>query len=184
MEIKINKSNDINIILGSTPARREFQYPRYLVATSPHERIIKRFREVRRGVEISEDDVIKHTFLIFSNINTKMLFQDTLEFSTPKISANLTVENSIMSPMNDKKNHVTSTPNTDRILRYKSLCNNSNLIKSASTSDIPIAGVAQLDSTVMSESELSKVYLRLEQFKCLAKHSKFDWIIFFHPLSH
>ena len=83
--------------------------------------------------------------------------QDTSEFSTPRSTVNSTVENSIMSPMTDKKNHVTSTPNTHRTLRYKSLCNNSNLIKSASTSDIAIAGVTQLDSTVKSESEIMKV---------------------------
>ncbi|CAL1688462.1 unnamed protein product [Lasius platythorax] len=31
---------------GLTPARKEYHYPRRLVATSPHERIIQRFREI------------------------------------------------------------------------------------------------------------------------------------------
>ena len=33
-------------LTGATPERREFQYPRQLVVTSPHERILARFREL------------------------------------------------------------------------------------------------------------------------------------------
>lgn len=42
---------------GSTPAKREFLYPRNLVTTSPHERIVRRFREMREQMEESEDEV-------------------------------------------------------------------------------------------------------------------------------
>lgn len=42
---------------GLTPAKREFQYPRKLVTTSPHERIIKRFRQTRKDTEESDDEV-------------------------------------------------------------------------------------------------------------------------------
>ncbi|XP_012145367.1 kinesin-like protein Klp61F isoform X2 [Megachile rotundata] len=41
---------------GTTPARREFSYPRQFVATSPHERILQRFRQVKKVIETSEDD--------------------------------------------------------------------------------------------------------------------------------
>lgn len=43
--------------LGLTPARKEFQYPRNLTATSPHERILQRFREIRKNINTSESDV-------------------------------------------------------------------------------------------------------------------------------
>ncbi|XP_076299090.1 kinesin-like protein Klp61F [Lasioglossum baleicum] len=41
---------------GTTPARKQFSYPRQFTVTSPHERILQRFRETRRLVETSEDD--------------------------------------------------------------------------------------------------------------------------------
>ncbi|XP_011138995.1 kinesin-like protein Klp61F isoform X2 [Harpegnathos saltator] len=41
---------------GLTPARKEYQYPRHIVATSPHERIIQRFREARSYVNASDDE--------------------------------------------------------------------------------------------------------------------------------
>jgi hypothetical protein len=41
----------INIcVTGNTPIRREFSYPRVLVATSPHEQILARFRELNGGM--------------------------------------------------------------------------------------------------------------------------------------
>ena len=41
-------SNVSYCIVGTTPCRKEFSYPRHLAATSPHEKIIKRFREFRK----------------------------------------------------------------------------------------------------------------------------------------
>lgn len=38
------------IIVGSTPVRKEHHYPRQLAATSPHERIIQRFRAAMNEV--------------------------------------------------------------------------------------------------------------------------------------
>ncbi|XP_076678863.1 kinesin-like protein Klp61F [Andrena cerasifolii] len=42
---------------GTTPARKEFSYPREFTVTSPHERILQRFREVRQLVETAEVEV-------------------------------------------------------------------------------------------------------------------------------
>lgn len=39
-----------DIPTGNTPVRREFSYPRVLAATSPHERILARFRELNSGM--------------------------------------------------------------------------------------------------------------------------------------
>ncbi|XP_012540169.1 kinesin-like protein Klp61F [Monomorium pharaonis] len=41
---------------GLTPARKEYQYPKHLVATSPHERILQRFREMRNYLEDSDNE--------------------------------------------------------------------------------------------------------------------------------
>ncbi|XP_067210795.1 kinesin-like protein Klp61F [Linepithema humile] len=41
---------------GLTPARKDYHYPRQLVATSPHERIIQRFRETRNHLDKSDDE--------------------------------------------------------------------------------------------------------------------------------
>ncbi|XP_018317683.1 kinesin-like protein Klp61F [Mycetomoellerius zeteki] len=49
---------------GLTPARKEYQYPRHLIATSPHERIIQRFRETRNYLECSDDE---ETILVNNN---------------------------------------------------------------------------------------------------------------------
>ncbi|KAL6443151.1 hypothetical protein ACFW04_002832 [Cataglyphis niger] len=49
---------------GLTPARKEYHYPRRLVATSPHERIIQRFREIRNYRENSDDE---ETMLVNNN---------------------------------------------------------------------------------------------------------------------
>ncbi|XP_011875428.1 PREDICTED: bipolar kinesin KRP-130 [Vollenhovia emeryi] len=50
---------------GSTPARKEYRYPRYLAETSPHERIIQRFRETRNYlVDISDNE---ETVLVNNN---------------------------------------------------------------------------------------------------------------------
>lgn len=66
---------------------------------------------------------------------------------------------SLTSPIITKTNHVTSTPYSDSKLRIPVLRNNSySLIKSASTSDLPLATKAQLDSSTMSESEVVKVF--------------------------
>ena len=41
----------------ATPGRKEFSYPREFTVTSPHERILQRFREVRQLVKTAEDEV-------------------------------------------------------------------------------------------------------------------------------
>ncbi|KAH0953690.1 hypothetical protein HN011_005552 [Eciton burchellii] len=41
---------------GSTPARKEYEYPKNLIATSPHERIIQRFRQARNYLDNSDDE--------------------------------------------------------------------------------------------------------------------------------
>lgn len=61
---QINKKKGIfasNLIceffLGLTPARKNFSYPRQFKVTSPHEQILKKFRESRKFLETTDDDV-------------------------------------------------------------------------------------------------------------------------------
>ena len=42
---------------GTTPVRKDFHYPKQLTTTSPHERIIQRFKEARRNFEEFIDEV-------------------------------------------------------------------------------------------------------------------------------
>ncbi|XP_054007710.1 kinesin-like protein Klp61F isoform X1 [Hylaeus anthracinus] len=57
---EINKFFDVEIQhyvpTGTTPAKKEFSYPRQFTITSPHERILQRFRETRKLVESAEND--------------------------------------------------------------------------------------------------------------------------------
>jgi hypothetical protein len=46
----INKCFTNICVTGNTPIRREFSYPRVLAATSPHERILTKFRELNGGL--------------------------------------------------------------------------------------------------------------------------------------
>ncbi|XP_045504127.1 kinesin-like protein Klp61F [Colias croceus] len=46
---------------GQTPARRQYNFPRNLAATSPHERIIARFRAMREQNEDSASDITDKT---------------------------------------------------------------------------------------------------------------------------
>ncbi|EFN72909.1 Bipolar kinesin KRP-130 [Camponotus floridanus] len=59
---------------GLTPAKKEYHYPRCLAATSPHERIIQRFREIRNYRENSDDE---ETMLINNNSPKKQLQMQT-----------------------------------------------------------------------------------------------------------
>lgn len=58
-------------VTGNTPQRRDFSYPRVLVATSPHERILARFRETNGAAlpdlsipEVSLNNTVKQWILI------------------------------------------------------------------------------------------------------------------------
>jgi hypothetical protein len=52
-------------VTGNTPQRRDFSYPRVLAATSPHERILARFRE-------ANDAVIPHFPITEVSLNNTM----------------------------------------------------------------------------------------------------------------
>ncbi|KAF0302525.1 Kinesin-like protein KIF11 [Amphibalanus amphitrite] len=51
VQILLLESLERDVSTGNTPQRREFTYPRYLAATSPHERILQRYRTARAAQE-------------------------------------------------------------------------------------------------------------------------------------
>lgn len=72
--------------------------------------------------------------------------------------SNCRSSNSFNSSTPTKNKRVTSTPNSVTKLKVPVInYNNYSMIKSASTSDIPLATKVALDSTTMSESEVLKV---------------------------
>ncbi|XP_014205799.1 kinesin-like protein Klp61F isoform X2 [Copidosoma floridanum] len=78
-----------DIPTGSTPLRRDYSYPRHLVATSPHERIIQRFRQFRKNIESSEDEG-----------------ENTMVEMTSSSDANSSDSNSLSSPTPIKNDHI------------------------------------------------------------------------------
>ncbi|CAL7948925.1 unnamed protein product [Xylocopa violacea] len=51
-----NEDLQHDIPTGSTPARREFSYPRQFTVTSPHDRLLQRFRKTRKLIEATTED--------------------------------------------------------------------------------------------------------------------------------
>jgi len=49
-------------VAGQTPQRRDFTYPRFLASTSPHERIVERFRQERSNQsDDSDSDAVEES---------------------------------------------------------------------------------------------------------------------------
>ncbi|KAJ8674290.1 hypothetical protein QAD02_005552 [Eretmocerus hayati] len=70
-----NMKRDIST--GDTPCRREFNFPRVLVTTSPHERIVKRFRENRKKSDSSNteygDSAVDVSFIAVNSVGASPL---------------------------------------------------------------------------------------------------------------
>ncbi|XP_012285273.1 kinesin-like protein Klp61F [Orussus abietinus] len=127
---------------GNTPARKDFHYPRKLVATSPHERIIQRFRETRETVEMSEmeDETLPNA-------------DDTLKPDTPSMEINTLDHSTFPTGMTIMRS--TSTPSN--VVQKKLLGDDDNrndrLIRSASASDISVLSSPMCDHILHSESD-------------------------------
>ncbi|XP_011311260.1 bipolar kinesin KRP-130 [Fopius arisanus] len=69
---------------GTTPAKRDFNYPKQLVMTSPHERIIQRFREMK-CLEDSHEDTLRaqDETLKCSPVTCQESNESFASFSTP-----------------------------------------------------------------------------------------------------
>ncbi|XP_035742854.1 kinesin-like protein Klp61F [Vespa mandarinia] len=121
-----------DVATGLTPARKEFQYPRHLTATSPHERILQRFREIRKNINTSESD--EDTILNQSSENETIISSPLFENTV--ISASTPIFN-INGELPDKSNTV----------KY-------NIVRAASASDISLIPRPTLETSIQSEPDL------------------------------
>lgn len=49
------KTLHISNKIGSTPAKKDFRYSKKLVKTSPHERLLKRYRETLKDIDTENE---------------------------------------------------------------------------------------------------------------------------------
>ena len=106
---KVNDHVNDGIIIyqptGQTPVRQERQYPRYLAATSPHQRILGRFRKTveaeeaaKNSVEDSMDSAVSDSFR--SNMTAE---ESSLRERTGSFSSDINETESVTSSVGSKK---------------------------------------------------------------------------------
>jgi len=124
---------------GLTPARVERSYPRYLAATSPHERILNRFRAQAELASVAArlplDDSDDGDSLISGSTNTGSLSRNNSTGDVRKVSPEVLFRQN----SNDvRKTPSTSRPGSQASSRSNSRQNSSNDLKSkyGSSSDI------------------------------------------------
>ncbi|XP_033206918.2 kinesin-like protein Klp61F [Bombus vancouverensis nearcticus] len=88
-----------DVATGLTPARKNFSYPRQFKVTSPHEQILKKFRESRKFLETTDDDSIQDDTITNSEIMKGIANSTALSDITLVSSAidNITFDTSISS---------------------------------------------------------------------------------------
>ncbi|CAH0731302.1 unnamed protein product, partial [Brenthis ino] len=96
---------------GSTPVRAEYRYPRQLAATSPHERVLARFRAMRQNSHDDDCIVIETEGEVRSD--TESSASDDSAFAAPSPPAP-------PAPTHDWKNHIVKcTSETDLYLKRR-----------------------------------------------------------------
>merc|ERR1719427_587588 len=124
---------------GMTPARTERSYPRYLAATSPHERILNRFRAQAELASVAArlplDDSDDGDSMISGSTNIGSLSRNNSSGDVRKISPGVLSRQNSNDP---RKTPSTSRPGSQASSRASSRQNSSNDLKSkfGSTSDI------------------------------------------------
>jgi len=124
---------------GLTPVRVERSYPRYLAATSPHERILNRFRAQAELASVAArlplDDSDDGDSMISGSTNTGSLSRNNSSGDVRKVSPEVLSRQNSNDP---RKTPSTSRPGSQANSRAGSRQNSSNDLKSksGSTSDI------------------------------------------------
>ncbi|KAI4484885.1 hypothetical protein M0802_012994 [Mischocyttarus mexicanus] len=115
---------------GSTPARKEFQYPRHLTGTSPHERILRRFREIGKHMDTLESD------------------EDTLLNKSPEDESSIFENGTLIasSPICDTDEELSKKQN--ETVKY-------NIVRASSASDISLIPRPTLEISIQSEPDLT-----------------------------
>merc|ERR1719186_1077774 len=124
---------------GLTPARVDRSYPRYLAATSPHERILNRFRSQAEHASVAArlplDDSDDGDSLISGSINTGSISRNNSTGDVRKVSPEVLFR---QNSNESRKTPSTSRPGSQSSSRASSRQNSSCDLKSkfGSTSDI------------------------------------------------
>ncbi|KOC58537.1 Bipolar kinesin KRP-130 [Habropoda laboriosa] len=138
---EINKffNQDIqrDIPTGSTPARKEFSYPRHFVETSPHERILQRFKESRKCVETTEndDDTYTNNDITIKEIANSIALSDS----------------TLLSPLDNTFS--ASVLNNNSLPEHTNSCNSVDSHAENITQTLDISSIS-VQSHVQSESEI------------------------------
>ncbi|XP_026668991.1 kinesin-like protein Klp61F [Ceratina calcarata] len=104
---------------GTTPSKREFSYPRQFTTTSPHERILQRFRETKKLVERPEYD--EDSFMVGDTplrhlANSTAMSDITLTTSPPDNTTLVTSnDSSIYTSTNSTIMNITRTSDISRM---------------------------------------------------------------------
>ena len=131
-EIKSKVTDHVNdgIVIyqptGETPVRQERQYPRYLAATSPHQRILERFRKTveaeeaaKNSVEDSLDSAVSDSFR--SNITGE---EGSLRERTGSFSSDISATNDTESVTSSSKRRELKKPEAIK----RNILTNSNIV--------------------------------------------------------
>ncbi|XP_031370536.1 kinesin-like protein Klp61F isoform X1 [Apis dorsata] len=126
-----------DISTGLTPARKNFSYPRQFVATSPHEKILKRFRETTKIFETIQDDYTQEDMSMNDETILKQIANSTALSDVTFVSSgvdNTTISKQIAdSTILSDVTFVSSV--ADDITFTASIFNNDDLSKHTSSSD-------------------------------------------------
>ncbi|CAK9822014.1 Kinesin-like protein Klp61F [Anthophora retusa] len=144
---EINKffNQDIqrDVPTGSTPARREFSYPRHFVETSPHERILQRFKESRKFVESTEND---DDVYISSDMSIKEIENSTALCDITLVASQLDDTFSV------------SVLNNDTLLKHTNSCSSidshdENITQTLDISSVSVQSHTQSKSKIYTKDE-------------------------------
>ncbi|XP_076181595.1 kinesin-like protein Klp61F [Ptiloglossa arizonensis] len=109
-----------DIPTGTTPIKKKFSYPRQFTVTSPHERILQKFRKTNKFVETLEDDnTYMESEITMKQIANSTALSDVTSMSSPfdnTIYTSLTSNNDLLSknlnlciPMDSHTENISST---------------------------------------------------------------------------
>ncbi|XP_017891813.1 kinesin-like protein Klp61F [Ceratina calcarata] len=110
---------------GTTPSKREFSYPHQFTTTSPHERILQRFRETKKLVERPEYD--EDSFMVDDTplrhlANSTAVSDITLTTSSPN--------NTILATSNDSSIYISTRDSANSTIM--------NVTRTLDSSTVPV----------------------------------------------
>ncbi|KAK1125676.1 hypothetical protein K0M31_005226 [Melipona bicolor] len=100
-----------DIPTGLTPARKTFSYPRQFKTTSPHERILQKFRETGKLLNVTEDEDTQENISMISEMTMKQIANSTALSDITLVSS--AIENTAFDTCLSKSNEQSSFTDSD-----------------------------------------------------------------------